>query len=189
MISFEQVMALTSTISSHTAFEDAECRAYYDLLCALKPGSTVVEIGLQFGRSTSIALQVAKESGLTYIGIDPFTDPPDARDAWIKLANRIYPGNFILLERRSGECGQVLLGEVNLALIDGDHTEGGVRIDCQLLMPRIAVGGYLLFHDYSRESLPDVYPTVNSEMVAAIMAGGEWEEEPTVGCLGIWRKM
>jgi cephalosporin hydroxylase len=187
-MTFESVMELTRTISSHTAFEDEECRAYYDLLCALEPLNVIVEIGCQFGRSSSIALQVGYEKMLDYVGIDPFIDPPDARKAWVKMASNIG-GPWRLLVKRSEECRDDLPALVHLALIDGDHREDAIRIDCQLLMPRITIGGHLLLHDYGRESLPDVYPTVKAQMVEAIMAGKHWEELPTVGCLGIWRKV
>ena len=180
---FDQVMAVTRGISSHTAFEEPECRAYYDLLCSLPDGATVLEIGLQFGRSSSIVAQLEKAKKFRYIGVDPFTQPPDAQKAWIDLMRRLA-GAYQLYKMKSADVPP--LPPLDLALIDGDHWADGVRTDCRLVLPLIKAGGYALFHDYGREPLPDVYPTVHAEMIAAQMTG-DWQELPTVGTLGIWR--
>src|SRR3989304_4190401 len=98
-MTFDQVMELTRTVSSHTAFEDAECRAYYELLMGLPHGATVVEIGLQFGRSSSIVMQESLEKHFDYHGVDPFVDPPNARDEWMALAQRLgVPVKIYLME-------------------------------------------------------------------------------------------
>lgn len=184
MKSFDEVMALTRTVSGNAAFEEEECLAYYDLLASLPDGATVLEIGLQFGRSSSIVAQLQQDKRLHYIGIDPFVDPPDAKEAWCKLMIQIG-ASYSLFAVRSDEV--TVLPPLDLALIDGDHNADAVANDCRLVLPKIKVGGYALMHDYGRESLPNVYPTVNAAMVAAQM-NAEWCELPTVGTLGIWRK-
>jgi predicted O-methyltransferase YrrM len=184
--SFEQVMTITQGVSSHVALEDAEARAYYDLLVSLPQGATVLEIGLQFGRSSSIVAQLQKAKELQYIGIDPFTDPPDAGEAWRNLMEKI-DADYTLHTVRTEQVSPSAIPALDLALIDGDHWAAGVKIDCDLVLPKIKSGGYACFHDYGRESLPDVYPTVNSAMVASLMEAN-WKELPTVGTLGIWQK-
>ena len=183
-MTFDEVMVLTRTVSGPAAFEDNECRAYYDLLAALQPGSVIVEIGLQFGRSSSIALQVAKARGLIYCGVDPFTDPPEAKAEWIKMRDRICYFSC-LYPNKTKDVAAILPTAVDLALVDGDHLYDGVATDCQVLMPRIVRGGYLLFHDYGRESLPEVY---SAAQAALAPLKDDWEELPTVGTLGIWRR-
>jgi len=64
MLTFDKVMKLTRTISSPAAFEDPECELYWTALSSLPDGSTIVEVGLQYGRSSSIALQVANANRL-----------------------------------------------------------------------------------------------------------------------------
>src|SRR5213592_1107799 len=73
-MTFDEVMTFTRTVSSADAFRDEECRRYYEILDSLDPGSLIVEVGLEFGRSSSVALQVAKAKQLRYRGIDPFWD-------------------------------------------------------------------------------------------------------------------
>lgn len=184
MISFEEVMQVTSGVSSHAAFEDAECCAYYDLLCSLPDHATVLEIGLQFGRSSSIIAQLQKYKHFNYIGIDPWLDPPEARNEWVALMMRLK-ATVSIHECKTSEVYK--LPQLDLALIDGDHNYDGVFTDCKTVLPLVKPGGYALFHDYGPESLPNVYPTVQAEMVKEQMTA-EWEELPTVGTLGIWRR-
>lgn len=182
MIPFNEVMNLTSTISSHTAFEDEECRAYYDLAASLAPGSTIVEIGLQFGRSSSIVLQVAKDQGHHYIGVDPFIEPPEAEQAWVEMADRV--GAVYRLEVVTSQqwAGLYHPTPIDLALIDGDHSYQGVTTDIGIIAPRIAPGGYMCFHDYGRDSLPEVYAAISD------WGGAGFTYVGTYGTLGVWRK-
>jgi predicted O-methyltransferase YrrM len=186
-MTFEEVMEFTRRVGSHVAFEDAECRAYWELAEALAPGSLILEIGLQFGRSTSIIAQVAKEKGHRYVGVDPFTDPPEAACAWLRMMQKIgiqFTLHCMTVDNAFRGLA-VDARRVDLALIDGDHRAEWVRKDTLAVMPLIRVGGHLCFHDYGRESLPEVYPTVQG-----IMAGRrEWTEVATVGTLGIWRRI
>lgn len=185
-MTFDQIMQLTQTVSGAAAFQDDEARAYFDLLNALPDGAIVLEVGLQFGRSSSIVAQLTQEKHFQYFGIDPFTDPPDAGPAWLSLMQRIG-APFTLFKMKSTEV-QLKPSPLDLVLIDGDHNEDGVRIDCQKWLPLVRSGGHALFHDYGRESLPNVYPTARQEMIQQILIGESWEELPTVGTLGIWQR-
>lgn len=180
-MTLNDAMALTSTVSSKTAFEDAECAAYFELLMSLPPHALVVEVGLQFGRSSSIALQVVKERNLQYHGIDPFIELLETEDAWLEMAHKIG-APFQLSKLRSNE---VIVGQpIDLILIDGDHTYQGVTDDCNHFMPRVRRGGYALFHDYGRESLPEVYAAVRDYMDG----NQHWVLHQHVGTLGVWRR-
>lgn len=180
MISFDQVMEFTRTVSGQAAFEDAECRAYYDILAALPEGATVVEVGLQFGRSSSIVAQVSLEKHFNYIGIDPFTQPQSALPVWVEMVRKIGVP-FTLHCMRTDQVYP--LPSPDVVLIDGDHHAPGVRTDCDAFVTRAK--RYMLFHDYGVESLPGVYPTVN----ACLKEHGGWEELQTAGTLGIWRRL
>ena len=180
-MTFDEVMVLTRSVSSNAAFEDPECEAYFDLLMSLPPHALVVEVGLQFGRSSAVALQVVKERNLRYHGIDPFTQPPEAEVPWLKLAQSTG-AEFKLSKLMSNEA---IIGEpIDLILIDGDHSYQAVTDDCNHFMPRVRRGGYALFHDFGQTSLPEVYNAVRDYMDG----NQHWVAESVVGTLGIWRR-
>lgn len=179
-MTFNDCMALVRTVSSPTAFSDDECSTYFNLLMSLPAHALVVEVGLQFGRSSAVALQVAKANNLRYWGIDPFIEPPDAETAWVDMAKPFQP--FKLSKLKSNE---VLIGEpIDLILIDGDHSYQGVKDDCEHFLPRVRRGGYALFHDFGRDSLPEVYAAVRDYMDG----NQHWVEHQHVGTLGVWRR-
>ena len=181
-MTLSEAMELTRTVSSETAFMDNECEAYFNLLQALPTHALVVEVGLQFGRSSSIALQVSKANNLRYWGIDDWSEPPEAEAKWLELA-RTVGGPFQLSKLRSN---MVIVGEaIDLILIDGDHSYQGVTDDCNHFLPRVRQGGHALFHDFGRNSLPDVYNAVRDYMDG----NPQWLEKPAVGTLGIWRRV
>lgn len=184
MKTFKQVMEVTGPVSGEASFSIAECRAYYDLLAALPQGATVLEIGLQFGRSSSIVGQLQQEKQFNYVGIDPFIDPPEARWGWLNLMGDL--GVKYQFHSKYSKDVDLSGYAVDLTLIDGDHTEDGWRTDLRLTMPQTKRGGYILLHDYGEAPLPNVYPHVHAPMVRGVMQG--WEELPTVDTLGIWRK-
>jgi len=82
---FDDVMRLTSTISSYEVFQPAECQAMYDTLLQLPDGATVVEVGCDYGRSSSLIFQVAKAKNFLSIHIDPWLDHPDRAQQWMEV--------------------------------------------------------------------------------------------------------
>ena len=180
-MTFADVMILTRTVSSNAAFEDEECEAYFDLLMSMVPHSLVIEVGLQYGRSSSVALQVCKERNLRYHGIDPFIEGADAAGKWLELARKV--GGPYQLSMMYSDA--VLIGEpISIILIDGDHSYQGVVNDCDHFLHLVKKGGYACFHDYGRESLPEVYNAVRD-----FMDGNQhWTEHQHVGTLGVWRR-
>ena len=179
-MTFNACMELVRTVSSHTAFEDPVCEAYYNLLMSLEPHALVIEVGLQFGRSSAIALQVAKARNLRYWGIDPFTEPPAAEAKWLEMAQPFRP--FKLSKMSSNE---VIVGEpIDLILIDGDHSYQGVSDDCEHFLPKVRQGGYACFHDFGERSLPAVTSAVQDYMDG----NQHWIKHAQAGTLGVWRR-
>jgi predicted O-methyltransferase YrrM len=187
MLTFEEVFHLTKDIGSAVTFEAPECKAYFDVLMSLPEGSDILEIGGQFGRSSSIALQVAKEKGHHYYLIDPFIDPPEAIFAWCTIAKRIgHP--FVLICEDSKTVPEAQSDcDLDCVLVDGNHWEEYVKSDIDRYVRHINPGGYALFHDYGYQPLPHVYPTVNAAMVEGELAA-DFDQLPTVGTLGIFRR-
>lgn len=191
---FDEVMRFTRTVSSNAAFEDPECKAYYDLLCSLPDHATVLEVGLQYGRSSSIVAQVAKAKRFNYIGVDPFYQPPEAAPEWIRMMQQVgVPFTLFMMTTAELwsqiERGFVFLPVMDLLLIDGDHDASGVETDLDCYVHLVPQGGYACFHDYGRDSLPDVYPTVNRYFERSGGHPRQWEQLPSVGTLGIFKNV
>lgn len=182
MLTFEQAYEFTKTIGSHTSFEEEECREYFDvLMLGLSLGSRIVEVGLEYGRSSSIALQVAKDRGYGYTGIDIAP-----KEEWFAKLSGLADS---LGDRFSGNFGikskdVIINAPIDAILIDGDHSFEGVAADCVHFLPHVSIGGFALFHDYQRESLPEVTVAVNEYMDV----NPHWRLQSVVGTLAIWRK-
>lgn len=185
MLTFEEAYEFTKTIGSHTSFEEEECRAYFDVLMSLPEGSEIIEVGLEYGRSSSIAIQVAKERRLKYCGIDPFEGHPEIKEAWRIMSLSIcaeYAGVFY---RKGTDIEIAPTRDIAAILIDGDHSYEGVMADCQRFLPHVAKNGYAMLHDFDRESLPEVTKAAD----AYFPKHPEWSYWNTIGTLGIWRKL
>lgn len=184
MISFDQVMELTRTVSSETAFSDPECAALYELCCAVPFGGLVVEIGCQLGRTSSIILQVGRDAGYRSVHIDPYTEQLEYLFPWIKLAHGIgTPFTFCCMRTDQAHAEWGWARGIDLLLIDGDHTEAGVHKDTKFAEEFVRPGGILCAHDYGRESLPDVYTVLRKFCVPP-----DWSAVGIAGTLGIWKR-
>jgi hypothetical protein len=179
-MTFEGAMVLTRTVSSNAAFEDNECEAYFNILMSLPEDALIVEVGLEYGRSSSIALQVAKEKRLRYVGIDPVI-----QNEWYDMLIQAGDPSTVSELHNLSSDGVHWFREIDAILIDGDHSYGGVRDDCEHFLPYVKERGYAMFHDFERESLPNVTRAVGQHM----RRHGEFAFMFTVGTLGIWRRL
>lgn len=155
--SFEEVWSFTQKISSETAFSKEASEAFYECLVSLPERIRIVEVGCEFGRSTSILAQLAKARGDELFLIDPFlTHEGFAGLECMKMLLHVRP-SFVLYCKRTIDVDSKLLPfPVDFLHIDGDHSYEALTIDCQTLLPRVGLGGLVCFHDYDRDSLPDV---------------------------------
>lgn len=179
---FPEVMDFTRNVGSHTSFEDAECELMYKCAVALPKGSLIVEIGVEYGRSTSILAQISKADGHTLHCIDPFVDA-DSAPKFMEMMRRVNaPFTMHMMKSEDVYPIQGLVKDgINLLHIDGDHSAEAIMLDCQLLA-FVDELGIVLFHDYGRDSLPSVYPTVNWIMQP------NWEICGQAGTLVAWRR-
>lgn len=188
MKSFEEVMQLTRTVSSSTAFDDAECKAMYDACQEVPFGGVVVEVGCQLGRSSSLISQCALGKFHT-VHVDPFTDQPEFLKQWHQMMwgiggrDHFYTHLCMRTEQALWQLEMLGGNGIDLAFIDGDHEYPGVMIDLEALCPMIKQGGLLTMHDYGRESLPGVFKAIE-ERITPFFAS--WEHVGTYGTLGVW---
>lgn len=187
MKSFTEIYAITDTISSETAFSREESQLLFTILTGLHPRSRVLEIGCQYGRSTSIIMQVASWLKLDVCLVDNFSEPEEAFMECMEVLDGIGTP-FTLLKmssveaynrlRRSMEHGSM---SFDLIHIDAGHDFSNVYADCEMWLP--SCHGDALFHDYNRESLPDVKKAVD----LYIRDNPQWGDMVTAGSLACWR--
>lgn len=111
----------------------------------LEPGEIYLEVGVDKGKSLSIARMVAKE-GVEVYGVDLQPDPkvPDTL---------FYQGD-------SSNIAAEYDWTVKVLFIDGDHTYEGCKADIDAWYPHMAEDGVMLFHDCDATS-PGVVKAVH----------------------------
>ena len=114
----------------------------------LKAGEVYLEVGVDRGKSLSIAKMVAAE-GVEIYGVDLREDPG-------------VPGTTFM---REDSTKAKLSKPVNVIFIDGDHSYEGCKADIDNWYPQMVVGGVMLFHDCD-ETSPGVVRAVH-EFAAA----------------------
>lgn len=186
MKTFEEVMTLTRTVSSHTALHDEEARALYEACCHVPEGGMVVEIGCQLGRSSSLIAQCAYNR-FNAVFVDPYTDQPDFLRQWHEMMWKIGGRDhnpYIHFCMRTEEAEFLLESHwFNLAYIDGDHEYPGVMTDLNILCPLVKRKGLLLMHDYGRNSLPGPLKAATE-----YLKPDEWEHLGVAGTMSTWRR-
>ena len=180
-MTFEEVWVVTKNVSYESAYHQDEAQALFDCAISLPTGATVVEIGCQHGRSSSVLAQVSREKQFDLHFIDPFEDFGTAA-SWITTMRTIgSPFTLHAMKSEDASCS-IRLPRVGLLHIDGDHERRGVLIDCGFITD-VSPGGFVLAHDYGQDSLPDVFLVMN-EMAAKFGL----EQIKVVRTLAIWRK-
>ena len=190
MKTFEEVMELTGTISDVRILQLVECEAMYETLCQLPDGATLVEVGCDFGRSSSLMFQMAKEKRFLTIHIDPWRSEDDhgtqsAKAAeWMKvMCERCSYHPFVLLRMSTEEAERYLSRltpyGIDFAFIDGDHAQESVENDLAIVASRINSGGFLTAHDYPGAGVSDAIDP---------FVANEWTKEKQAYGFGVWRK-
>jgi predicted O-methyltransferase YrrM len=182
---YDEVMTLTGTVSNHHVLQLPESQAMYDAVCSLPDRSTLVEVGCDYGRSSSLFYQVAKAKNLLTIHVDPWLDEPFKAKMWMEvMSERAAYHPFILLRMKTQEAEQ-LIGVltpqgIDLAYIDGCHDYPVVVEDLRIVAERVKVGGLLLVHDY---------PSAGVDVaVDRYIDRGGWTIINHAMGLGIWRR-
>lgn len=116
----------------------------YGLIFGLKP-RRCLEIGTFRGGSAAVICAAMDDNGFgELVCVDPEPRiPPHVEERIAPRATIIKGGSPEVLAQARLAAG----GELDFALIDGDHTKDGVRRDVEGALEHVAEGGYLLFHD------------------------------------------
>ncbi len=116
-----------------------------------------LEIGVWKGRSLSVVNMLIENKDIKLYGIDLLKYSELER--YIQYNPRItfYWGDSVFVST----VWQYLVGaNINILLIDGDHTYEGCKRDIDAWFPHMTKEGVMLFHDYD-ESSPGVIQAVD----------------------------
>ena len=147
--SFDEIWQKTSPI--YGAFTKDEAQELYNKADSLGKGATLVEIGSYCGKSSSVLGMVAHDNQDDLTCVDNFmTGIPSGEDVRETFIANMESGGarYILLPISSQEASIIYHKEIDLLFIDGDHLYRGVKLDCELWLPKLKVNGWALFHDY-----------------------------------------
>jgi predicted O-methyltransferase YrrM len=133
-----------------------EVERFLERVVARRP-RTIVEIGTSSGGLLFAMARLADPAALL-VSIDvpeSFDHPTTAMAVPPILRALVRPTQRLVLKRERStihsvraEVGELLAGRpVDLLVIDGDHTYGGVRIDFEMYGDLVAPGGLIAFHD------------------------------------------
>lgn len=156
MSPFAAAWQLAETVNGWLTRDEGEL--LFTLAQALPPGSTIVEIGSFFGRSTiCLARGSMAGSGARVVAIDPQLGSPkhahllacDDPEPWF-LGNLERAGVRALvtpLRLTSVAAARDVAGPIDLLFIDGSHAYADVADDWAHWFPKLRVGGVVAFHD------------------------------------------
>lgn len=137
-----------STLTGAPGWESVPEQIVLAHLAALVPdGLPIVEIGSEYGMSTSILARYSRERTRVH-AVDLF--PGDLMD--IHRANMVACGAVNKIIYHKGRSADVATkwpsrDEIALLFIDGDHHTEGVILDIEHWLPYVKRGGVVVFHD------------------------------------------
>jgi len=187
-------MLITKDVSAAAALTDTECRAFWNCCLIVPKGGLVVEVGCQYGRSSSLIGQGRRLAGYRSIHIDPYSvavdghmeDQPDVLVSWSRMMLSCS-GVFTLLcmktEQAEWHLQRLCCDGIDLAFIDGDHDGPAVTIDMYAVGSRVKRGGRMMCHDYTHPHFQGLRDAID----AFTLIG--WEKEGQFDSLGIWRRI
>ncbi|WP_225867651.1 class I SAM-dependent methyltransferase [Cyanobium sp. NIES-981] len=173
-------------VFSHTTRKERLC--IYRTARNLPQNSRVLEIGSHLGSSALlICLGIQSKGGRLYC-VDTWnneTMPDGLKDTFEEFRLNTLQYSKIVTPIRKNSCS-LAFADLNtcldMAFIDGDHSEKAVRGDFEKVARYLKPHGLLLFHDVTH------YPGVN-KVVGEAMAASKWQLIRLVDSLAVLEKV
>jgi hypothetical protein len=145
-------------------------------------GGTIVELGVDRGRSASIILASIETTNADFYLIDSWESIliENRRKVEKLLGEFSRLANYHIVQAKSTPPPEWFQLGIDLLHIDADHYLGGVDKDCEAWLPQVKHGGVALFHDYG-STFPVVTQSVDKYTVG-------WEDLGNWDSLAIRRK-
>lgn len=145
-----------------------EQKCLHELALTVPAGGTILEIGGEYGMSTSIFC-LAAAGHAQIITIDLF--PSELLKQHISnLAEAGFGAGSERIVGDSHEIGLTWHSPIHLLFIDGDHTYEGVKKDIALYTGHVVCGGLVAFHDCANMENTTPHP-LHYEVTRAV---NEW---------------
>ena len=119
---------------------------------AIQSPGMVAEVGVDQGRSATVLLLAARETGAHVLLVDLW--PSVLGENRIKVSNRLqeeFPDvSWSICHAESVVASTLISPAVSFSLIhiDANHYDDGPARDCATWLPKLRAGGVACFHDY-----------------------------------------
>lgn len=193
-MTFDEAMKLTRTVNCPGVYSDEALEALWRAATECPDYSAIVEIGCEWGRSTSLLAQVAKDRRMYLVLIDPFVKHLDGTPGSLVAQSAVkmlvdLDVSFCLLRGYSHRV-PYNFGPISLLHIDGNHSSGFLEADMRRFLPYVVDGGFACFHDYGNPEpyTKEVKDTVD-RVIAEEWASAKFEEMGLVDTCKVFRKV
>jgi predicted O-methyltransferase YrrM len=175
------------SVFSHTT--PSERLTLFHLARFLPRGARALEIGSHIGSSALFLCAGLRHCGGSLICVDTWmnqTMPEGERDTFslFRENTRLYSDMITPIRKFSSELSSDdIEGELDLAFIDGDHSEEAVRRDFHFVAQRLKLGGWIVFHDVANDC-PGV-----TIVIGEALASGSWQLFRHLDRMGIIKRV
>jgi len=160
---------------------EKECKILYKLALWLDNNKNIVEIGSYKGRSScclaagalynnsnvyciDIWDEYSSITSPTTWGLETFSSPTIFEEFKHNILKYKLNNTIQYIKGDSNTIGLTWNKEIDLLLIDGDHSYTGIKKDYEIWSPFVVKNGIILFHDYNSHAHPDVKKYIDNNI-------------------------
>lgn len=185
----EQILSFAQATPG--SYDLDELERLYAYVHTLPQDSIICEIGVQYGRTASLYLNENRHK--VYLVDCWIENEGDSKPYFFANCDKYsWWDRFEPLWYRSDIAASYVPNNIALLHIDGGHTPEAIEQDCKYYLPKVKVGGIVVFHDYKRKGRDPLAGTEFPGVEAAIdsfTGNSNWEDLGTVNTQVARRKL